>query len=63
MPNAAARFVPGRGHGWLGEDPELHLRMVESWITGQDLPAELKPETVSWDSAAVRRLLDARADH
>ena len=37
--------------------------MVESWITGQDLSAELKPETVSYDSAALRRLLDARADH
>ena len=47
MPNAVARFAPGLGHGWLARDPELHVRMVETWITGRDLPPELRPETPS----------------
>ena len=40
MPNAVARFAPGRGHGWLAAEPELHGRMVAAWITGQQLPTE-----------------------
>jgi uncharacterized membrane protein YphA (DoxX/SURF4 family) len=35
LPNAAARFAPGRGHGWLAVEPELHCRMVAVWITGR----------------------------
>ena len=45
MPNAHARFVPGAGHAWLAVHPALHVRMVEAWIAGQELPAELLPET------------------
>jgi pimeloyl-ACP methyl ester carboxylesterase len=26
MPNAVARFAPGRGHGWLAVEPELHCQ-------------------------------------
>lgn len=36
-------IVPGVGHGWNGEAPELFTRMVESWITDQPLPSELMP--------------------
>jgi len=60
MPNAEARFAPGRGHAWLAVEPELHVRMVEAWIIGQELPAELPPETTEWPSSRVQRLLDAR---
>jgi pimeloyl-ACP methyl ester carboxylesterase len=52
MPDAVARFVPGRGHGWLGADPDLHLRMVEAWVTGTELPSELRPETSAWDRSS-----------
>jgi pimeloyl-ACP methyl ester carboxylesterase len=60
MPNAVARFTPGGGHGWLAGAAELHVRMVEAWIRGQELPAELSPETTEWRSSKVQRLLDAR---
>jgi pimeloyl-ACP methyl ester carboxylesterase len=57
MPNAIARFAPGRGHGWLAVDPEIHYRMVEAWIEGQELPAELPTETTPWSRAKVARLV------
>jgi pimeloyl-ACP methyl ester carboxylesterase len=55
MPHAEARYVPGLGHGWMAKEPELHVRMVEAWLTGTALPAELSPEVAS--PATVRRLL------
>jgi pimeloyl-ACP methyl ester carboxylesterase len=61
MPNALARFAPGRGHGWLGEEPDLHLRMLKAWFAGQELPAELETESTPWDPAGVRWLLDERS--
>ena len=60
MGNAEARYAPGQGHGWVGEKPDLHRQMVTAWITGGDLPSELLPETISWDRAAVGRLLADR---
>jgi pimeloyl-ACP methyl ester carboxylesterase len=60
MPNAVARFAPGGGHGWLAGAAELHVRMVEAWITGQEPPTELAPETTPWPSSQAQRLLDAR---
>jgi pimeloyl-ACP methyl ester carboxylesterase len=57
MPNALARFAPGRGHGWLAVDPGLHHRMVETWIEGQEPPAELPTETTTWPRAKVARLV------
>jgi pimeloyl-ACP methyl ester carboxylesterase len=60
MPNATARFVPGAGHAWLTRAPELHVRMVEAWISGQELPAGLAPETTPWPSSQVQPLLDTR---
>ena len=55
MPHAVARFAPGLAHGWLARAPELHVRMVEAWLTGRELPSELRPEAPS--PAAVERLL------
>ena len=60
MPNAVARFAPGGGHGWLAGAAELHVRMVEAWITGQELPTELAPETTPWPSSQVQRLLNGQ---
>ena len=57
MPNAVARFAPGLGHGWLAKTPELHRRMVEAWICGQELPAELPQETTGWSRGRLARLL------
>jgi pimeloyl-ACP methyl ester carboxylesterase len=59
MPHAEARFAPRRGHAWLAVDPELHVRMVQAWLSGQELPAELAAETTEWPALRVQRLLDA----
>jgi pimeloyl-ACP methyl ester carboxylesterase len=55
MPHATARFVPRLGHAWFVWRRELHIRMVEAWLAGTDLPAELQPEPPS-RSAAERVL-------
>ena len=57
MPQAQARYLPGHAHGWLGAEPELHRRMIRAWIGGDELPAELLPETSSWDASVVERVL------
>jgi pimeloyl-ACP methyl ester carboxylesterase len=44
MPHAIARFVPGHGHAWFAWRLDLHVRMVEAWLTGEALPEELKIE-------------------
>ena len=41
MQHATARIAPGKWHGWIAAARELHCRMVEAWITGRPLPAEL----------------------
>jgi pimeloyl-ACP methyl ester carboxylesterase len=53
MPNAVARYAPGVGHGWIARKTDLHVRMVEAWLTGQELPAELPPER-AWPGAVER---------
>jgi pimeloyl-ACP methyl ester carboxylesterase len=55
MPHAVARFVPGRGHAWFAARLDLHVRMVEAWLTGGALPEELKTEPPS--PSAVDRVL------
>jgi pimeloyl-ACP methyl ester carboxylesterase len=55
MPHAIARFVPGLGHAWFGWRPDLHVRMVEAWLTGEALPEELETEPPS--PSAVDRVL------
>lgn len=44
MPHAEAWVMPGSGHGWLGSHPDVHVRMVQAWIEGLRLPAELIPD-------------------
>jgi pimeloyl-ACP methyl ester carboxylesterase len=55
MPHAIARFVPGLGHAWFAWRPDLHVRMVEAWLTGEALPEELRTEPPS--PSAVDRVL------
>ncbi len=38
-----ARIVPGAGHAWSGEAPELFARMVRAQMSDVDLPEELRP--------------------
>jgi len=47
MPHAEARFAPGLGHCWQRTSPDLHIRMVETWCSGQELPSELRREPPS----------------
>lgn len=61
MPHAEARYVARRGHGWIGQLPELHQRMVAAWIRGDALPPELLPETTPWPVARVHALLGRAA--
>ena len=60
MPYADARYVAGLGHGWLGRAMELHLDMVEAWLTKEQSPMALVAEGPS--PAAVRSLLRALRD-
>lgn len=54
MPRARSRMVPDAGHGWIGAAPELHLRMVRTWLADQPLPAELRAEDIQLpDTASV----------
>jgi len=41
VPGAAGVMVPGAGHLWNLESPELFSSAVESWITGRELPGRL----------------------
>lgn len=41
LPHAQGRVVPGLGHGWNGEAPELFSKVVHTWVTDQPLPHEL----------------------
>lgn len=54
MPHAQAWYVPGVGHGWLARRTELHVAMVEAWLTGAELPEGLIREEPS--AAAAARL-------
>jgi pimeloyl-ACP methyl ester carboxylesterase len=60
MPHADARYVAGLGHGWLGRAMELHLDMVEAWLTTEQSPVALVAEGTS--PAAVSSLLRALRD-
>ncbi len=55
LPNAEARFAPGHGHAWFAWELDLHIRMVEAWATGAELPSELGVEPSSGE--AVERVL------
>ncbi len=60
MPHALAVYAPGGRHGWLARQPDLHVRMVEAWLTGHELPAELLSEPPA--PTAVERLLRELGD-
>jgi pimeloyl-ACP methyl ester carboxylesterase len=63
MPRATAMLAPGLDHCWQRTAPDLHIRMVEAWVTGQELPSELRrepppsPKTVEH----LRRMVTATA--
>jgi pimeloyl-ACP methyl ester carboxylesterase len=38
FPKGAGRLVPGRGHGWAGEDPALFAAVLSAHLTGTALP-------------------------
>jgi pimeloyl-ACP methyl ester carboxylesterase len=60
MPRAVARYVTGLGHGWLGTKMELHIDMVEAWLTTEQSPVALLAERPSpaTASALPRELRD-----
>jgi hypothetical protein len=60
MPHAVARYVAGLGHGWLGTRMELHLDMVEAWLTMEESAPGLIAEGPSPPavSALLRTLRD-----
>jgi pimeloyl-ACP methyl ester carboxylesterase len=41
MPDAMNRVALGVGHGWIREESELHIQMVEAWLRERSLPSEL----------------------
>jgi hypothetical protein len=55
MPQAEAWFAPGHDHCWQRVAPDLHIRMVEAWVNGQELPSELRREPAP-SPALVERL-------
>jgi pimeloyl-ACP methyl ester carboxylesterase/SAM-dependent methyltransferase len=54
MQDAEAWYAPGLGHGWQLTAPDLHVRMVEAWLTGQEMPTELRPEAAPSPEAIER---------
>lgn len=41
LPGAVGRIVPGVGHGWNVEAPDLFTATVRAWVEGSPLPPEL----------------------
>jgi pimeloyl-ACP methyl ester carboxylesterase len=60
MPRAVAQYVAELGHGWLGRRMELHLDMVEAWLTTGESAAGLA--AVGPSPAAVSGLLRGLRD-
>jgi hypothetical protein len=48
-------YVPDMAHGWIARKTDLHIRMVRAWLTGKELPSELRPEVPA--PAAVQRVM------
>ena len=46
IPHADARIAPEMGHGWLAEAVDLHVRMIQAWLTNEPLPTELVPASL-----------------
>jgi hypothetical protein len=56
LPRGEAWFVPGLGHCWQKADPDLHIRTVEAWVSGQELPSQLRREA----AASLAKVKQAR---
>lgn len=55
MPHAEAWYAPGMGHCWQRRHPEMHIRMVEAWCTGREMPSELRREPMP-EAEAVEQM-------
>ncbi|MEO9875256.1 MAG: alpha/beta hydrolase [Anderseniella sp.] len=42
MPDCIARIVPGSGHAWCAEHPDLFAATVRSWVSSQAVPDRLE---------------------
>ena len=60
MPHAEARFAPGLDHCWQRQAPDLHIRTVEAWVSGQELPTELRPEAAPSPARVERMRAETR---
>jgi hypothetical protein len=54
MPHAEAWYTPGLGHCWQRAAPDLHIRTVEAWVSGLELPPELRREPAPSPEAVER---------
>lgn len=43
IPGAQGRLVPGLGHVWNLQDPDLFANTVRAWVTNRPLPEKLVP--------------------
>ena len=44
-PSAVGAVVPGVGHQWNAQRPDLFAALVRSWVNGQPLPEGVRPGT------------------
>jgi pimeloyl-ACP methyl ester carboxylesterase len=42
-PSATGRIVPGLGHVWALQDPDLFANTVRAWVSETELPVSLRP--------------------
>jgi len=54
--------APGLDHCWQRRAPDLHIRMVDAWLSRQERPSELRPEPTA-SPAAVERLRRETSKH
>ena len=54
MPHGEAWYAPGLLHCWYREAPDLHIRTVEAWVKGRELPPELRREPAPSPEAVER---------
>jgi pimeloyl-ACP methyl ester carboxylesterase len=63
MPHGEAWYAPGLDHCWQRQAPDLHIRTIEAWVGGQELPTELRREpTPSPEAVRVRAIARPRAE-
>lgn len=54
MSQGEAWYVPGHFHCWQREVLDLHIRTVEAWVSGQELPSKLRREPAPSPEAVER---------